>query len=478
MLSLTRWFSKIIGIQLALLMFAPSALADKITVAVASNFASAFEVIAQDFEAKSGHKVETATGSTGKIFAQIQQGAPFDLFLAADQDRPRALVAGNPAYERASYAQGQLTIVSRVNAPPLAEARIGIADPATAPYGAAALRTLKTLGFEPAALNIVNGQNVANVASYLHSGNIDIGFLAASQHFPNARFTTEIVRDIRLTQDMVLLSQTPAAIALFAYMQSDSVRTALPDLGYLAPNGEETYIEPVEHSSVTLWPSIRLSLLLASATTLILLAIGIPIAWWLTITQSRMRPVVETITALPLVVPPTVLGFYLLVMFAPTTPIGRLWITLTGDTLTFSFAGLLVASVLYSLPFAVQPLHTGFQAIGRGTIEAAQTMGASRMSLFLRVILPLSRRGVLTATVLSFAHTIGEFGVVLMVGGNLPGKTRVISIEIFNRVEVLDYRAAHVLAGGLLVFSFLALFLIYSLNGRAARSGIAGENHD
>ncbi|AML53711.1 molybdenum ABC transporter permease [Falsihalocynthiibacter arcticus] len=235
-------------------------------------------------------------------------------------------------------------------------------------------------------------------------------------------------------------------------------------------------MEPAETSSVTLWPSIRLSLLLASATTLILLAIGIPIAWWLTITQSRMRPVVETITALPLVVPPTVLGFYLLVMFAPTTPIGRLWITLTGDTLTFSFAGLLVASVLYSLPFAVQPLHTGFQAIGRGTIEAAQTMGASRMSLFLRVILPLSRRGVLTATVLSFAHTIGEFGVVLMVGGNLPGKTRVISIEIFNRVEVLDYRAAHVLAGGLLVFSFLALFLIYSLNGRAARSGIAGGN--
>jgi molybdate transport system permease protein len=172
------------------------------------------------------------------------------------------------------------------------------------------------------------------------------------------------------------------------------------------------------------------------------------------------------------------LGFYLLVIFAPNTPLGRLWVTVTGETLTFSFSGLLIASVLYSLPFAVQPLHTGFQAVGQPMIEVSQTMGASRISMFWNVILPLSKRGVLTASVLSFAHTIGEFGVVLMVGGNLPGKTRVISVEIFNRVEVLDYSSAHILAGGLLAFSFVALLVIYSLNGRNRTHGIVGGNYD
>ncbi|MCV6824343.1 MULTISPECIES: molybdate ABC transporter permease subunit [Halocynthiibacter] len=217
----------------------------------------------------------------------------------------------------------------------------------------------------------------------------------------------------------------------------------------------------------SLWPSVWLSLQLAAITTVILLALGIPLAWWLTVTKSRLRPVVETITALPLVVPPTVLGFYFLILLSPNTAIGGFFLRLTGETLTFSFTGLVLASVIYSLPFAVQPLHTAFQSVGTGLVEAAQTMGAGRVSLFWRLILPLSRRGVLTAAVLTFAHTIGEFGVVLMVGGNIPGKTRVISIEIFNRVEVLDYSAAHVLAAGLLVFSFAALLAIYVLNGRA-----------
>lgn len=217
----------------------------------------------------------------------------------------------------------------------------------------------------------------------------------------------------------------------------------------------------------SLWPSVWLSLQLAAITTVLLLLIGIPLAWWLTVTKSRARPVVETLTALPLVVPPTVLGFYFLILLAPNTLIGGFFLRLTGQTLTFSFTGLVLASVIYSLPFAVQPLHTAFQSVGIGLIEAAQTMGAGRLSMFWRLILPLSRRGVLTAAVLSIAHTIGEFGVVLMVGGNIPGKTRVISIEIFNRVEVLDYRAAHILAAGLLIFSFVALFVIYALNGRA-----------
>lgn len=457
-----------------MLLLAQTAHAERLTVAVASNFAEPFIQISAPFTAATGHEITVVSGATGKLFAQVQQGAPFDLFLAADHTRP-ALLA-QEARQIAPYAQGRLAKVVRQGAPPITAARIALADPDLAPYGAAALLSLREAGQDIETLDIIFGQSVANVANFLLTGNVDIGFVAASQVFPSPDFSTEIIDSLALTQSMVLLSDGAAAQALFTYLQSAQVRQMLPDLGYLAPQiapPAQTFAKP---DLATLWPSIWLSLHLASLTTLILLVIGTPLAWWLTVTQSRLRAVVETVTALPLVVPPTVLGFYLLVLFAPQTGLGAFWVRLTGETLTFSFSGLVVASVLYSLPFAVQPLHTGFQAVGRETIEAAQSMGAARISLFLRVILPLSRRGVLTAAVLSFAHTIGEFGVVLMVGGNLPGKTRVISIEIFNRVELLDYRAAHYLAGGLLGFSFVALLLIYTLNGagRAARVGQAG----
>jgi molybdate transport system permease protein len=219
---------------------------------------------------------------------------------------------------------------------------------------------------------------------------------------------------------------------------------------------------------MTLWPAIFLTLQLAVVTTIILLAIGMPIAWWLATTRSRMRPVIETVTTLPLVLPPTVLGFYLLVLLSPEAPIGAAWLRLTGTTLTFSFTGLVIASVLYSLPFAVQPMQTAFAAVGRPALDAAETLGASRGEAFRSIALPLARRGVLTAAVLSFAHTLGEFGVVLMVGGNIPGKTRVIAIEIFTAVETLDYQSAHLLSGGLLVFSFLVLLAVYALNRRGA----------
>ncbi|MGC8202435.1 molybdate ABC transporter permease subunit [Aliiroseovarius sp. PTFE2010] len=210
-----------------------------------------------------------------------------------------------------------------------------------------------------------------------------------------------------------------------------------------------------------LWAPIWLSLRLAGLTTIILLILGLPLAWWLATTRSRARPVIEAMTALPLVLPPTVLGFYLLILMSPQAPLGAAFLRLTGGTLTFSFAGLLVASVLYSLPFAVQPLQTAFAQIGPGPLEAARTLGASRFDAFRSVALPLARPGVITAAVLSFAHTLGEFGVVLMVGGNIPGRTRVISIEVFSAVETLDYARAHVLAGGLLVFSFIVLVAVY-----------------
>ena len=209
-----------------------------------------------------------------------------------------------------------------------------------------------------------------------------------------------------------------------------------------------------------------LTLHLALVTTAILLVLGTPISWWLATTTSRLKPAVEAVTALPLVLPPTVLGFYLLVVLSPTSFLGGLWVDVTGDALTFSFSGLVVASIFYSLPFMVQPLQSAFETVGRGPMEAAASLRASPLDAFLNVAAPLSARGFLTAAVLTFAHTIGEFGVVLMVGGNIPGRTRVISIAIYEHVETLRYAEAHVLSAGLVAFSFCVLLLIYTFNRR------------
>ena len=211
---------------------------------------------------------------------------------------------------------------------------------------------------------------------------------------------------------------------------------------------------------------LLLSLRLAGWATVILLILGTPLAWWLAHTRSRAKPVIEAITALPLVLPPTVLGFYLLVVLSPGSPLGAMWRDATGNALTFSFAGLVVASVLYSLPFAVQPLQSAFETVGRAPLEAAATLRASPLDRFVSVASPLALRGYLTATVLSFAHTIGEFGVVLMVGGNIPGRTQVISIAIYEHVETLNYQQAHTLSAILLVFSFAVLVGVYAANRR------------
>ena len=211
-----------------------------------------------------------------------------------------------------------------------------------------------------------------------------------------------------------------------------------------------------------LWLTIRL----AAITTVILLILGTPVAWWLAFTRSTAKPVVEALTALPLVLPPTVLGFYLLVMLSPRSPIGGAWLDLTGTTLTFSFLGLVIGSVIYSLPFTVQPLQAAFEAVGRGPLEAAAMLRAGPFDRFRAVAAPMAARGFLTAAVLSFAHTIGEFGVVLMLGGNIPGKTKVISIAIYEHVETINYADAHVLSAGLLVFSFVVLLFVYTVNRR------------
>jgi molybdate transport system permease protein len=211
-----------------------------------------------------------------------------------------------------------------------------------------------------------------------------------------------------------------------------------------------------------LWVSLKLGL----ATVACLLLIATPLAWWLAFSRSRIRPAVEAVVALPLVLPPTVLGFYLLILLGPAGWIGRLWVEITDSTLTFSFTGLVLASIVYSLPFAVQPLQGAFESVGRAPLEAAATLGASWPRRFVAVVLPLSLRGYLSAVVLVFAHTLGEFGVVLMVGGNIPGRTQVVSIAVFEKVETLDYAQAHLLSATLLVLCFALLLLIFGFNRR------------
>ena len=215
------------------------------------------------------------------------------------------------------------------------------------------------------------------------------------------------------------------------------------------------------------WNAVLLTLKLAGTTTLLLLLFGTPIAWWLARTRSWLKGPVGAAVALPLVLPPTVLGFYLLVTLGPNGPIGQLTQSLGLGLLPFTFPGLVLASVLYSMPFVVQPLQQAFEALGERPLEVAATLRASPWDTFFSVVLPLARPGFVTATILGFAHTVGEFGVVLMIGGNIPDKTRVVSVQIYDHVEALEYTQAHWLAGGMLVFSFLVLLALYGSKARS-----------
>jgi molybdate transport system permease protein len=212
------------------------------------------------------------------------------------------------------------------------------------------------------------------------------------------------------------------------------------------------------------WQAIVLTLKLATAVSAILLLVGLPIAYWVAFSRWRWKFLVESVVALPLVLPPTVLGFYVLVGTGPGSALGGAYTRWSGSTLPFTFEGLVVASVLYSLPFAVQPFATAFTAVDRKLLEASAVLGAGRMRTFFRVVLPLSVAGVITGVVLSFAHTVGEFGVVLMVGGNIPGATRTVSIDIYDEVQALNYGAANQTAAALLAFSFVVLSVVYAIN--------------
>jgi molybdate transport system permease protein len=212
--------------------------------------------------------------------------------------------------------------------------------------------------------------------------------------------------------------------------------------------------------------ALFLTFKLAGVSTLILLLLGTPLAWWLSQTRWKLKAILEAIIALPLVLPPTVLGFYLLITLGPNGPVGRMLESLGGASIAFTFTGLVVGSVIYSMPFVVQPLQNSFSGIGRRSMEVAATLRASPLDRFFSVAVPLARSGFITATVLGFAHTVGEFGVVLMIGGNIPGETQVLSITIYDHVEALEYGQAHWLAGGLLLLSFLMLMMVYIFNRR------------
>jgi len=212
------------------------------------------------------------------------------------------------------------------------------------------------------------------------------------------------------------------------------------------------------------WAAIWLTVKLASITTLFLLVLGTPLAWWLSRRRSNFSAFVESIVALPLILPPTVLGFYLLLLLAPQTALGKFWQELTGSQLAFSFSALVIGSVIYSLPFVVQPLQAAFSRVPQTLLQAAATLGAPPLDQFKSVVLPLCKRSFVTAASLGFAHTVGEFGVVLMIGGNIPGETQVISIAIYDQVESLQFGNAHRLAAGLVIFSAVLLFLLYRSN--------------
>ena len=217
---------------------------------------------------------------------------------------------------------------------------------------------------------------------------------------------------------------------------------------------------------MNLFGPLWLSAQLALVTTIILVIVGAPVAWWLARTTSRVKPAVQAVVAMPIVLPPTVLGFYLLILLGPNGAVGSWWVQMTGSALTFSFTGLVIASCIYSLPFAVQPMQNAFESLPQKYLERAWTLGASRLDAFFSIAVPLSVRGFVSGIVLSFAHTLGEFGVVLMVGGNIPGETRVVSIAIYDHVETLNYAAAHRMSLVLVAFAFIVLATMFVINRR------------
>ena len=416
--------------------------------------------------------MEIAYGSSGNFFAQIGNRAPFDVFLSADVEYPRRLVSAGigPANSVFTYAVGRLVVWVPAGSPldPATALRdprvkhVAIANPQHAPYGRAAQAALRSLGlYQSVEPKLVLGENIAQTLQFVESGAADAGIVALS------------------------LALAPPVRARGRYWEIPAGRISADGAGRHYPEGFQ---------GGTRFPRVpALRRRAADLETIRFLRAGrviwtgrqsgsaygwrlrprrfcwrsvCPIAYWLTFSPRRWKFLVEALVALPLVLPPTVLGFYVLLAIGPRSPLGAIYAKLTGGMLPFSFQGLLLASVLYSFPFTVQPVAAAFAGVDRKLLEASWCLGVSRAATFRRVIVPLALPGIATGAILSFAHTLGEFGVVLMVGGNIAGVTRTVSISIYDSVQALDYGAASATSLFLLCVSFTVLALTYALQRR------------
>lgn len=458
---------------------------DEVRVAVASNFSETARALETLFEEESGHDLIFSAGSSGKHFAQIENGAPFDVLLAADVERPKQLEASGNAIQgsRFTYAIGEIVLWSpdeKLVDPVGAVLRTGefrhlaLANPKLAPYGKAAQQLLVGNNlWEPLASKIVQGENISQTFQFISSGNAQLGFVSLSQitkpgqviRGSYARFDPGSYDSIE--QQAVLLTDKIAAREFLEFLKSNQAQNLIHAFGYsttaVVQAAQQSNKDSIGLESSD-WSAVWLTLRLASISTLILIILGTPLAWWLATTRFRYKTLIEAAVALPIILPPTVLGFYLLIAFGPSGTIGKMLDAVGVSPIVFTFTGLVIGSIIYSLPFVVQPLQAAMTAIGKGPREVAATLRAGPWDRFFSVIVPLAWPGFLTATVLGFAHTVGEFGVVLMIGGNIPNETKVLSISIYDHVDALEYGQAHWLAGGLLAFSFILLVIVYSLN--------------
>jgi molybdate transport system permease protein len=475
---------------------AAAAPAETITVAAAADLKPAMDELVAAFRATHpGDEVEVVYGSSGRFHAQIQQGAPYDLYFSADIALPRSLAAaGFAALPVTPYARGRIALwsasldASRMTLASLADpaiARVAIANPRHAPYGQRAVEALRAAGvWEEVQPKLVFGENIAQAAQFVETGNADVGILALSLALSPqlaGRGSHWLIPESLhepLDQGFVLTRRAEgnALAHRFAdFAIGTTARSVMSRYGFELPGALHRGQAPAAPNA---WLStadlvaLGLTARLAATVTLILLVVGTPLAWWLARTRSGWRGPLGALVAMPLVLPPSVLGFYLLLAMGPEGPAGRLTQSLGLGLLPFTFWGLVVASVFYSLPFMVQPLQTAFEAIGDRPLEVAATLRASPLDAFFTVAVPLALPGFVTAAILTFAHTVGEFGVVLMIGGNLPGVTRVASVKIFDHVEALEYGQAHHLAAVMLVFSFLVLLVVYSSRSRSRRASL------
>jgi molybdate transport system permease protein len=446
----------------------------EVRVAAAADLKFAFEDVARAFEkAHPDVRVKATYGSSGNFFAQLSERAPFDLFLSANVEYPRRLAEKGLGDSRFVYAIGHL-VVWVPRASPLdvekqgvqalldpAVKKVAIANPRHAPYGRAAEAALKKLGvYDKLKDRLVLGENIAQTAQLAETGAADAGVLAHSLVMAPALrdkgryWPVPLDAHPRLEQGGIVLE--------WAQDRKAPRPARLPDRRRGAGR-PEAFRVPLARGVTVDAAAVLVTLKLALCTTGVLLVIGLPLGWWLATTRWRGRFLVEAVVALPLVLPPTVLGFYVLLATGPNGPLGAGWLALTGERLAFSFPGILAGSVLFNLPFAVRPFAAAFAGVDRRLVEASWCLGASRLATFFRVVLPLSWPGVLAGLVLTFAHSVGEFGVVLMVGGNIPGVTRTLSIALYDDVQALDYASAGRTALALVAFSFVVLCLTHAL---------------